>query len=78
MLMYHKNLFDRYYCIVILLLDNFGEKASKVQFFVVPIMEGKGMNDALVLTRGQSWVAVERSPGFLALEALLLSIVESF
>ena len=43
MLMYQKSMFDRYYCIKhIFSFDNFGENASKISFFRVPILARKG------------------------------------
>ena len=41
-------MFDRYYCIVILSLENFGKTFRKVHFCIT-IMAHKSMKDSLVL-----------------------------
>ena len=48
MLVYQKTMFDRYYCIVILSLENFGKTLRKVHFCIT-IMALKRMKDSNVL-----------------------------
>ena len=51
MLMYQKNMFDRYYCITcILSLENFGKTLRKVHFCITT-MAHKSMQDSSVLKR---------------------------
>ena len=44
MLVYQKTMLDRYHCIVILSLENFGKKLQKIHFCIA-IMGRKSMKD---------------------------------